>query len=58
MAIKEVGDKFHQNFQTSYRAHALRYKGVNLGSPTHVQSKVKARAKARMLAKGHVPTWF
>jgi len=54
VAIKEAGDKCHQNFQAGYRAHPLRYKGVILGISTPTQSKVKARAKARMLAKGHV----
>ncbi len=34
VAIKEVGDKCHQNFQASYRAHPLRYKGVILGIST------------------------
>jgi hypothetical protein len=44
------------NFQVGYRAHPLKYKGVILGISTPTQSKVRARAKARMLAKGHVPT--
>jgi hypothetical protein len=34
LAIKEVSNKFHQNFQTSFRAHPLGYKGVNLGIST------------------------
>jgi hypothetical protein len=36
MAIKEVEDKFHQNFQAGFGAHSFRYKGVNLGISTHV----------------------
>jgi len=58
VAIKEVGDKFHKNFQAGYKAHPLKYKGVNLGISTHVQSKVRARAKARMITKGHVLAWL
>ncbi len=58
VAIKEVEDKFHQNFQAGFKAHSFRYKGVNLGISTHVQSEVKARAKTRMLAKGHVLAWL
>jgi hypothetical protein len=56
MAIREIGDILFQNLQVAYRAHALEYKGVNLGISTFMQLKVKARAraKARMLAKGHV----
>jgi len=54
VTIKEVREKIHHNFQAGYRAHPLRYKGVNLSISTHVQSEVRARAKARMLAKGHV----
>jgi hypothetical protein len=34
LAIKEASNKFHQNFQTSFRAHPLGYKGVNLGIST------------------------
>jgi hypothetical protein len=58
MAIEEVGEKFHQNFQAGYRAHPLRYKCVNLCISTPTQSKTRVRAKARMLAKGHVPAWL
>jgi hypothetical protein len=58
VAIKEVEDKFHKNFQAGYKAHPLRYKGVNLGISTHVQSKVRTRTKVRMLANGHVPRWL
>jgi hypothetical protein len=53
--VKEAGDKFHQNFQAGYRAHPLRYKCVNLCISRPTQSKTKVRAKAKMLAKGHVP---
>jgi hypothetical protein len=28
VAIKEVREKFHKNFQASYRAHPLGYRGV------------------------------
>jgi hypothetical protein len=60
MAIRQARDKFHQNFQASYRAHPLGYMGVNLGISTHAQSKARvrarARARARMIAKGYVPT--
>jgi len=31
---------------------------VNLGISTPTQSKARVRARARMLAKGHVPTWL
>jgi hypothetical protein len=54
MAIKEVRDKFHQNFQSGYRSHPLGYMGVNLGISTLAQLEARVRARARMLAKGHV----
>jgi hypothetical protein len=34
MAIKQAREKFHKNFQDGYRAHPLRYMGVNLGIST------------------------
>jgi hypothetical protein len=34
--------------------HPLGYKGINLGISIVTQSEVKARAKARILVKGHV----
>jgi hypothetical protein len=54
MAIKEANNKFHLNFQVGSRAHPLGYVGINLGISTTAQSKARTRAKARMLAKGHV----
>ncbi len=58
MAIKQIRDKFHQNFQASYKAHPLGYKGVNSGISTLAQLKtrVRAKARARMLTKSHVST--
>jgi hypothetical protein len=62
VAIKEKRHKFHHNFQVGYKAHPLRYMGVNLGILTPTQLEVKARARARaranMFAKGHVLTWL
>ncbi len=58
MAIKEKRHKFHHNFQVGYKAHPLRYMGVNLGilTPTQLEVKARARARANMFAKGHVLT--
>jgi hypothetical protein len=54
IAIIKAGNRFHQNFQASFRAHPLRYKGINLGVSIVAQSESKAKAKARMFIKGHV----
>jgi hypothetical protein len=54
LQFKEIGNRCNQNFQAGFKAHPLGYKGVNLGISTVAQSKVRIRAKARMLAKGHV----
>jgi hypothetical protein len=58
MVIRETWDRFHQNFQVNYKAHPLGYMGVNLGISTPTQSKVRVRTRAKMLVKGHVPTWL
>jgi hypothetical protein len=34
--IKEVGDRFHQNFQASLQADPRKYMGVNLGCTSWV----------------------
>jgi len=34
IAIKDVRDKFHYNFQVGYKVHHTRYKGVNVGFTT------------------------
>lgn len=54
ITIIEAGNRFHQNFQASFRAHPLRYKGINLGISIVAQSKSKTKANARMLTKGHI----
>jgi len=56
IVIIKAGNRFHQNFQASFRAHPLRYKSINLGISIVTQSESKAKAKARMFTKGHVPT--
>jgi hypothetical protein len=56
MVIQKTCDLFHQNFQASLRVHPLGYKSVKLGISTTPQIEVRARARAKMLVKGHVPT--
>jgi hypothetical protein len=51
IAIKDVRDKFHWNFQVGYKVHHIRYKGVNVGFTKPLHIEVKAMAKARMHAK-------
>jgi hypothetical protein len=54
IAIKNVRDKFHYNFQVGYKVHHTRYKGVNVGFTTLLHIEIKAMTKARMHAKGQV----
>jgi hypothetical protein len=54
ITIKDARDKFQCNFQAGYEVHHIRYKGVNVGFTTPLHIEVKAMAKARMHAKGHV----
>jgi hypothetical protein len=49
--IKEVKNKFHNNFVIGLRTRPLFYKGINLGFTTY--NKKKAREKTQMKAKGH-----
>ncbi len=49
--IKEVKNKFHNNFVIGLKIHPLLYKGINLGFTTSNQKK--ARARTQMKAKGH-----
>jgi hypothetical protein len=51
IAIKDVRDKFHWNFQVGYKVHHIRYKGVNVGFTKPLHIEVKTMAKARMHAK-------
>jgi hypothetical protein len=51
VAIREVRDKFHCNFQASFKAHPFEYKGVNLGFTTTNQIEAKDRAINRACAK-------
>ncbi len=52
--VKETKNRFHKNFAARLKAHPLLYRKVNLGYGTKVQWEAKARAIARMRAKGHV----
>jgi hypothetical protein len=54
ITIKDARDKFHYNFQAGYKVHRIKYKGVSVGFTTLLHIEVKAMAKARMHAKGHV----
>ncbi len=57
IAIKDVGDQFHNNFVVRLgKASPLGYRGVNLGVTTQIQRAIRARAKARMQIVGDVPT--
>ncbi len=39
--IKEVGDRFHQNFQASLQVDPRRYMGANLGCTIWVHQQVR-----------------
>jgi hypothetical protein len=55
IAIRKTNNRFHQNFQVGFKAHPLRYKGINLDISIVVESEVRTNARARMLAKVHIP---
>jgi hypothetical protein len=46
IAIREAGNRFHQNFRASFKAHPLRYKSNNLGVSIATQSETRAKAMA------------
>ncbi len=49
--IKEVGDKFHKNFQTCLQIDPCKYMGANLGCTTWVQQQVKQQARGCQIVR-------
>lgn len=54
--IRCGSDRFHCSFQVGYKVHPIGYRGINLGFTTPQQ--VKAKARAKMCAKGHVTRYI
>jgi hypothetical protein len=56
IAIRDVGDQFHNNFATRLQASPYQYRGVNLGATTQTQKVAKAKARTRLQVVECVPS--
>jgi hypothetical protein len=56
IAIRDVGDQFHNNFTIGLQINPYGYKGVNLGTITQIQRVARTKARTRMQVVGHVQT--